>query len=105
MEPAAEAEDKWVATVNEAAKLALMPQADSWYMGANIPASRRSSCHSSTASRSVGNGSNIRFIALRSHYRFDSFYCIPDIDGAHEKGGVKGEIGRFRRTCRPSRSQ
>jgi transposase len=40
---------------------------------------------------------NPRFIALRSHYRFDSFYCAPGIEGAHEKGGVEGEIGRFRR--------
>ncbi|MBV8295963.1 MAG: IS21 family transposase [Acidimicrobiia bacterium] len=40
---------------------------------------------------------NERFIALRSHYGFDSFYCLPGIDGAHEKGGVEGEVGRFRR--------
>jgi transposase len=38
-----------------------------------------------------------RFIALRSHYGFDSFFCIPGPQGAHEKGGVEGEIGRFRR--------
>lgn len=38
-----------------------------------------------------------RFIALRSHYGFDSFFCRPGADGAHEKGGVEGEIGRFRR--------
>jgi len=38
-----------------------------------------------------------RFTALRSHYGFDSFFCIPGIRGAHEKGGVEGEIGRFRR--------
>jgi transposase len=38
-----------------------------------------------------------RFIALRSHYGFDSFFCRPGIEGAHEKGGVEGEIGRFRR--------
>lgn len=38
-----------------------------------------------------------RFIALRSHYGFDSFFCRPGLDGAHEKGGVEGEIGRFRR--------
>ena len=38
-----------------------------------------------------------RFIALRSHYGFDSFFCQPGIDGAHEKGGVEGEVGRFRR--------
>lgn len=38
-----------------------------------------------------------RFVTLRSHYQFDSFYCLPGPDGAHEKGGVEGEIGRFRR--------
>jgi len=40
---------------------------------------------------------NQRFIALRSHYGFDSFFCEPGIEGAHEKGGIEGEIGRFRR--------
>lgn len=40
---------------------------------------------------------NPRFIAMRSHYGFDSFFCIPGLDGAHEKGGVEGEVGRFRR--------
>jgi hypothetical protein len=38
-----------------------------------------------------------QFIALRSHYGFESFSCIPGKQGAHEKGGVEGEIGRFRR--------
>jgi transposase len=38
-----------------------------------------------------------RFVALRSHYGFDSFFCIPGVEGAHEKGGVEGEVGRFRR--------
>ena len=38
-----------------------------------------------------------RFIALRSHYGYDSFFCTPGKEGAHEKGGVEGEIGRFRR--------
>lgn len=38
-----------------------------------------------------------RFVTLRSHYLFESFYCRPGKDGAHEKGGVEGEIGRFRR--------
>lgn len=40
---------------------------------------------------------NERFIALRSHYRFDAFFCAPGVKGAHEKGGVEGEVGRFRR--------
>ncbi len=38
-----------------------------------------------------------RFIGLRSHYGFDSFFCQPGIKGSHEKGGVEGEVGRFRR--------
>jgi hypothetical protein len=40
---------------------------------------------------------NERFVALRSHYGFDSWYCRPGKSGSHEKGGVEGEIGRFRR--------
>ena len=40
---------------------------------------------------------NPKFVALRSHYGFDSFYCRPGKEGAHEKGGVEGEVGRFRR--------
>lgn len=39
-----------------------------------------------------------RWVAFRSHYGFDAFYCIPGQDGAHEKGGVEQEGGRFRRT-------
>jgi transposase len=38
-----------------------------------------------------------RFVALRSHYGFDSFFCRPGLPGAHEKGGVESEVGRFRR--------
>ena len=38
-----------------------------------------------------------RFIALRSHYGFDSFFCEPGEQGAHEKGGIEGEVGRLRR--------
>ena len=38
-----------------------------------------------------------RFVALRSHFGFDSFFCEPGQSGAHEKGGVEGEVGRFRR--------
>jgi len=33
---------------------------------------------------------------FRSHVGFDAFYCIPGVEGAHEKGGVEGEVGRFR---------
>jgi transposase len=40
---------------------------------------------------------NPRFVAMRSHFGYDSFFCKPGIEGAHEKGGVEGEIGRFRR--------
>ena len=37
MEASREAEDEWVAHVNEVAHATLYPQANSWYMGANIP--------------------------------------------------------------------
>lgn len=40
---------------------------------------------------------NQRWVLFRSHYGFDAFYCQPGIAGAHEKGGVEGEVGRFRR--------
>ncbi len=40
---------------------------------------------------------NERWVLFSSHYGFDSFYCVPGIKGAHEKGGVEGEVGRFRR--------
>lgn len=38
-----------------------------------------------------------RWIAFRSHYGFDTWYCRPGLQGAHEKGGVAGDIGWFRR--------
>ena len=38
-----------------------------------------------------------RWLSFRAHYGFEAFYCIPGAEGAHEKGGVEGEIGRFRR--------
>jgi transposase len=38
-----------------------------------------------------------RFVALRSHYLFASQFTTPGIEGAHEKGGVEGEVGRYRR--------
>ncbi len=38
-----------------------------------------------------------RFIALRSHYLYESQFTIAGVEGAHEKGGVEGEVGRFRR--------
>jgi len=37
-----------------------------------------------------------RWTLFRSHAGFDAFYCIPGVEGAHEKGGVEGEVGRFR---------
>ena len=36
-----DAEDKWVAHVNEVAYTTLYPQANSWYMGANVPGKPR----------------------------------------------------------------
>jgi transposase len=43
-----------------------------------------------------------RWVAFKSHYGFDTFYCRPGHEGSHEKGGVEGEGGRFRRNhCVP----
>jgi hypothetical protein len=36
-----------------------------------------------------------RFIAFRSHWRFAASFCTPG--EGHEKGGVEGEVGYFRR--------
>jgi len=41
MEADRDAEEKWVAHVNEVAHTTLYPQANSWYMGANIPGKPR----------------------------------------------------------------
>jgi transposase len=38
-----------------------------------------------------------RWIAFRSHWAVEPFYCQPGLQGAHEKGGVEGQIGWFRR--------
>jgi hypothetical protein len=36
-----------------------------------------------------------RFIAFRSHYGYEGSFC--NLYSGHEKGGVEGEVGRFRR--------
>jgi cyclohexanone monooxygenase len=41
IEPEQEAEDEWVAHVDEVANATLFPQADSWYVGANIDGKAR----------------------------------------------------------------
>jgi transposase len=38
-----------------------------------------------------------RFVALRSHYLYESVFARKGREGAHEKGGVEGEVGRHRR--------
>jgi len=37
----------------------------------------------------------VRFVAFRSHWQFEASFCTP-AEG-HEKGGVEGEVGYFRR--------
>ena len=32
-----------------------------------------------------------RFIAFRSHWRFEAIFRTPGIEHAHEKGGIEGE--------------
>jgi cyclohexanone monooxygenase len=41
IEPTVEAEDGWVAHVNEVGNMTLYPRASSWYMGANVPGKPR----------------------------------------------------------------
>jgi len=38
-----------------------------------------------------------RFVSMRSHYLYESIFTTVGITGAHEKGGVEGEVGRLRR--------
>jgi transposase len=40
---------------------------------------------------------NERFVAFRSHYLYEAWFTLSGIEGAHEKGGVEGEVGRYRR--------
>jgi transposase len=45
---------------------------------------------------------NERWIAFKSHFGFEAWYCRAGHEGSHEKGGVEGEGGRFRRNhCVP----
>jgi hypothetical protein len=37
------------------------------------------------------------FKQLKGHYNFDTNFCKPGLEGAHEKGGVEGGIGFSRR--------
>lgn len=43
-----------------------------------------------------GRIENERWVLFRSHFGFDGFYCETGLAGAHEKGGIEGEMGRFR---------
>ncbi len=38
-----------------------------------------------------------RFVGLRSHFMLESQFTLVGLQGAHEKGGIEGEVGRFRR--------
>lgn len=40
---------------------------------------------------------NARWTSFHEHYGFTPFYCEPGLRGAHEKGGVEGQVGYFRR--------
>ena len=67
-----------------------------------VPAGRIRYDNLSPAVKKICHGrsriENERWSGFRSHFGFDAFYCRPGRDGAHEKGGVEGEGGRFRRT-------
>jgi hypothetical protein len=52
---------------------------------------RCSSATTTSALKELNAGQKFR------EYGFEAFYCLPGRDGAHEKGGVEGDGGRFRR--------
>jgi hypothetical protein len=45
--------------------------------------------------RGVGREETARFMAFRSHWRFQAEFCTPG--EGHEKGGIESEAGYFRR--------
>ncbi|WP_043687272.1 IS21 family transposase [Streptomyces xylophagus] len=47
--------------------------------------------------RSRSREENPRWTAFHEYYGFTPFYCEPGLRGAHEKGGVEGQVGYFRR--------
>lgn len=47
--------------------------------------------------RSRSREENPKWTALHAFYGFTPFYCEPGLRGAHEKGGVEGQVGYFRR--------
>ncbi|MFG2785743.1 IS21 family transposase [Streptomyces prunicolor] len=47
--------------------------------------------------RSRSREESPRWAAFHAHYGFVPFYCEPGLRGAHEKGGVEGQVGYFRR--------
>ncbi|MFD4562176.1 IS21 family transposase [Streptomyces sp. NPDC058469] len=47
--------------------------------------------------RSRSREENPRWTNFHEHYGFTPFYCEPGLRGAHEKGGVEGQVGYFRR--------
>ena len=47
--------------------------------------------------RSRSREENPRWTNFQEYYGFTPFYCEPGLRGAHEKGGVEGQVGYFRR--------
>ncbi|MER5717547.1 IS21 family transposase [Streptomyces sp. NPDC002132] len=47
--------------------------------------------------RSRSREENPRWTHFHEYYGFTPFYCEPGLRGAHEKGGVEGQVGHFRR--------
>ncbi|MER6274670.1 IS21 family transposase [Streptomyces sp900105755] len=47
--------------------------------------------------RSRSREENPRWTSFHEYYGFIPFYCEPGLRGAHEKGGVEGQVGYFRR--------
>lgn len=49
--------------------------------------------------RSRSREEHPRWADVRRHFSITPFYCEPGLRGAHEKGGVEGQVGYWRRDC------
>ena len=79
IEATVEAENAWVAHVNEVANYTLFPLANSWYMGANIPVNRVYLCRTSVVSGSTGRSA--KKLRLGATKVLPSPHLLPKLAG------------------------
>ncbi|MBC9719584.1 IS21 family transposase [Streptomyces sp. TRM66268-LWL] len=65
--------------------------------GGQIRYDNRSPAVSRVIHKSRSREEHPKWAGFRRHFAFVPFYCEPGLRGAHEKGGVEGQVGYFRR--------